>query len=277
MNPIKPEAIAYELKRWMRPDAHLFIRPDWRKFVPPKLQADHPFALYENKYRPDQARVPAGSRDGGQWTDEEGSGGDGGGADGASDADEIPANAKPIQFDPSKAGYHLYQAGPNVVSSGGLNVSREEMADQLARYSVPGQDPAAPVENERIYPVYDPETGLYVGRVRTTVSEDGLTITNRTLTVHIFYDGIIVRRAEQADDGSWTVTTVGEGNNVIPGMNILNQEAGPGIFSGLDRRMRENIERHHAKGIVTASGLVAGRGRGGVFQCGIGGAEYVAS
>lgn len=71
MNPIKPEAIAYELKRWMRPDAHLFIRPDWRKFVPQALQAVHPFALYENKYRPDQARVPAGSREGGQWTDEE--------------------------------------------------------------------------------------------------------------------------------------------------------------------------------------------------------------
>lgn len=70
MNPIKPEAIEYELKRWMRPDAHLFVRSDWRKFTSPELQAGHPFALYENKYRPDQARVPAGTREGGRWTDE---------------------------------------------------------------------------------------------------------------------------------------------------------------------------------------------------------------
>ena len=75
MPPIKAAYLEHQLKRWMRPDAHLFVRPDWRKFVPPDLQTEHPFALYERKYRPDQARVPAGSREGGQWTDEEGGGG----------------------------------------------------------------------------------------------------------------------------------------------------------------------------------------------------------
>ncbi len=53
--------------RWTRPNAHLFVRPDWRRFVPHD-QDEHPFAFYENKYRPDQPRVPAGSREGGQWT-----------------------------------------------------------------------------------------------------------------------------------------------------------------------------------------------------------------
>lgn len=65
-------------ERWTRPNAHLFVRPDWRRSVP-RDQDDHPFALYENKYRPDQPRVPAGSQEGGQWTN----GGSEDGSDGA--------------------------------------------------------------------------------------------------------------------------------------------------------------------------------------------------
>jgi hypothetical protein len=58
----------HQRKRWMRPDAHRFIRPDWRRFVRPGFERDHPFALYEQKYDPDQPRVPAGDPAGGQWT-----------------------------------------------------------------------------------------------------------------------------------------------------------------------------------------------------------------
>ena len=65
-----------QCERWTRPDAHLFVRPDWRRFVP-RDAADHPFALYERKYRPDQPRVPAGNSDGGQWTADGGGGGSG--------------------------------------------------------------------------------------------------------------------------------------------------------------------------------------------------------
>lgn len=99
MPPINAAYLEYQLKRWMRPDAHHFVRPDWRKFTPPELQAGHPFALYESKYRPDQARVPAGSREGGQWTDEEGSGteSDGNGS-GGDDGAQLPPNARPTQF-----------------------------------------------------------------------------------------------------------------------------------------------------------------------------------
>ena len=58
----------------MRADAHLFVRPDWRRYVAVGSEADSLFELYERKYRPDQARVPAGSREGGQWTDDEAQG-----------------------------------------------------------------------------------------------------------------------------------------------------------------------------------------------------------
>ena len=72
MGPIKPEYLAREQKYWMRHDAHKFIRPDWRRFVKPGSETAAVFEVYEQKYRPDQARVPSGSRDGGQWVDEGG-------------------------------------------------------------------------------------------------------------------------------------------------------------------------------------------------------------
>jgi hypothetical protein len=64
----KPEWREHQLKRWVRPDAHNFVRPDWRRFVRPGFEGDHPFALCERKYSPDQPRAPAGGPDGGQWT-----------------------------------------------------------------------------------------------------------------------------------------------------------------------------------------------------------------
>jgi hypothetical protein len=69
-----------EIKRWMRPDAHRFLRPDWRRFWLPGHENDPLYRFYETierKYSPDQPRVPAGSREGGQWTDEGGDAGDG--------------------------------------------------------------------------------------------------------------------------------------------------------------------------------------------------------
>lgn len=44
------------------------------------------------------------------------------------------------------------------------------------------------------------------------------------------------------------VTTHGLGNNVQPGMNVVNELVGPEVFNELDRQMRANIERHHGKG-----------------------------
>jgi len=47
------------------------------------------------------------------------------------------------------------------------------------------------------------------------------------------------------------VTTRGIENNILPGMNLLNQEQGPLIFNILDQRLRDNIERHRAKGTLS--------------------------
>jgi hypothetical protein len=69
----------HQLQRWMRPDAHRYIRPDWRRFWNAGHENDPLYRFYESverKFSPDQPRVPAGSSDGGQWTS------DGGGAGG---------------------------------------------------------------------------------------------------------------------------------------------------------------------------------------------------
>ena len=65
-------------RRFMRPDAHLWIRPDAYRFMAPgaprllgkdAVRYFWPEAPSEQKYSPDQPRVPAGHSDGGQWTD----------------------------------------------------------------------------------------------------------------------------------------------------------------------------------------------------------------
>ena len=67
---------------------------------------------------------------------------------------------------------------------------------------------------------------------------------------HIFFDGVVIRRLTQSDDGAWYVTTHGFGNNAQPGTNGVNQLVGPEVFDELDRQMRAYIERHHAKGAL---------------------------
>jgi hypothetical protein len=78
MAQIKAAYLERELTRGMRPDAYRFIRPDWRRCVAPNSDLGAVLKRFEQKYRPDQPRVPAGSREGGQWT------GDGGASDATS-------------------------------------------------------------------------------------------------------------------------------------------------------------------------------------------------
>jgi hypothetical protein len=233
------------------------------------------------KFNPGQTRVPAGRPGGGRWGNGpsgsggggttgsdfgtgNGEGGDGGGGDAPSidpaandspqadpsewptwdNPDIIPVADKP-QFSPDKFGWHDYSVGPSLICGSELKCSAQEMADQLSRYGVPGQDPARPVQDGEIYPVYDPRNGVFAGFVKTTVSEDGLSITNRTQAEHVLYDGQITRQALQAADGSWYVYTRGTGNNGIPGFNVLNEWQGPEVFRALDRNLRDNISRHH--------------------------------
>jgi hypothetical protein len=151
------------------------------------------------------------------------------------------------RYSPDKSGWHDYTAGPNLVCSAELACTPQEIADQLARFSVPGQDPAAPAVNNGTYFVTDPRTDLPGGWVTTNISPDGLTVTNTTQRAHVFYDGQIVRSASRADDGSWYVTTHGFGNNVIPGAATVNQSQGPEIFNYMDQQMKANIEAHHGR------------------------------
>jgi HK97 family phage portal protein len=187
------------------------------------------------KYSADQPRLPAGQSGGGQWTS--GEGGEG----------ERIAGAGEGAYDPSKPGWHDYTTGANLVCPADLQCTAEEMADQMSRFAVPGQDPSMPVEDGNTYFVTDPRTGFPAGWVDTTVSADGLTIVNTTTAAHVFYDGRIERQASRAADGSWFVSTRGIGNNVIPGMAEINQRQGPLIFNELDRLLRQNIERHHGR------------------------------
>jgi hypothetical protein len=73
MHQFKSDYLAHQLKRFMQPDAHRYIRPDWRRYVRPGHEDQVPFARFERKYNPGQPRVPAGAREGGQWTGGDGS------------------------------------------------------------------------------------------------------------------------------------------------------------------------------------------------------------
>lgn len=71
MAAIKSQAIEHEIKR--------FMRADWRRYWKPGHEDDLLYRVYESierKYRPDQPRLPAGRSDGGQWTNDDGAGGD---------------------------------------------------------------------------------------------------------------------------------------------------------------------------------------------------------
>ncbi len=148
-------------------------------------------------------------------------------------------------YSPDQPGYHHYTAGPHAVCPAELQCSREEIADQMSRFAVPGQSPDQPVESGRKYRIYDPFTGLFAGRVTTTVSPDGLTTQNRTLPGHVLHDGQITRSAIRNPDGSWSVFTTGTGNNIVPLGAEANELAGPRIFDRVDKQMRQSILRHH--------------------------------
>lgn len=70
---------AHQRARWMRPDAYRWLRPDATRYLVPGSDPAKIFPAFDRKFNPNQPRVPAGSPDGGQWTD---GGGRAGGPDG---------------------------------------------------------------------------------------------------------------------------------------------------------------------------------------------------
>lgn len=119
--PVHPAYLEHQLRRCMRPDAHSFVRPDWRRHVRPGFADDHPFALYERKYSPDQPRVPAGDPAGGQWTS-------GGGHQGSRASPDTVDSNRPIntQFNTderSTSSGRLIQMGGEDLGSFGNGIS----------------------------------------------------------------------------------------------------------------------------------------------------------
>jgi hypothetical protein len=226
------------------------------KILVSDLKLDLALRRLGRKYSPDQPRVPASLREGGQWTNYVG---------GTLSRPRVGSGA-PRSFSPGKPGWHNYKTGPNLVCRAEQGCSREEVADQLARFSIPGRDPSVPVEDRTTNKVYLPETRRHVGDVETEITDGGLTITNLTVPGHLFFDGTVIRSAHQGADGSWYVTTHGFGNNVTTGMNIPNQLFGPEIFRGLDREMRANIEWHHGKAFRFAPTRPPAPDRGSSFS-----------
>jgi hypothetical protein len=142
-------------------------------------------------------------------------------------------------------GGHDYVAGPNLVCAAELACSPQEIADQGARFTIPGRNPSRPVVDDERYVVRDPLLGIPAGLVTTSVSKDGLTITNRTTIWHVFCCGRVTRTFFQDDVGAWYAKTTGTGFNIVPGMGPVNQTSGRAIFNDLDAQMRYNIQLHH--------------------------------
>jgi hypothetical protein len=64
--------------RWIRPDGARCFPPDVARFLKPGTDPAEVFPALDQKYSPNQRRVPAGQSGGGRWTDGTGSNGGGG-------------------------------------------------------------------------------------------------------------------------------------------------------------------------------------------------------
>lgn len=95
--------------------------------------------------------------------------------------------------------------------------------------------------NGQISWVIDPRNGIPAGRVQTWVRRSGLEIQNKTLASHILHDGQITRTASGSAQMGWQVRTHGNGNNVIPFIDDVNEWEGPLIFDYVDNLMAAYI------------------------------------
>jgi hypothetical protein len=60
--------LAHQRQRWMLPDPSRWLQPDQSKWLQPDHSRFQPPQYHEQKYAPNQPRVPAGNPDGGEWT-----------------------------------------------------------------------------------------------------------------------------------------------------------------------------------------------------------------
>ena len=255
----------------------------------------------EGKFGHQQPRVPAGTTEGGRWTRDGGAGGPSGSNSSLQVVQasplttnppgrqlapaNLPASAnivqvtddglQPYDVRPDRPGWHDYLAGPAIVCPVDFNCTIPQMRDYLSRFAVPGQDPSVPVRNNTLHMVVDPRYGFIAGFVRTTISNDGLSIQNQTTWLHVLHSGVARRRAFRQSDGSWAIATHGYGNNWWDFMDWANQSQGPRIFNDVDNAMRAYILRDHGRSKSIANGRPQFEGfhpdRG---DAGLGGAQH---
>ncbi|KAB0264979.1 RHS repeat-associated core domain-containing protein, partial [Microvirga brassicacearum] len=147
-----------------------------------------------------------------------------------------------VPYGPARPVPHAYNIN-NIVCSGGQGCSVDYIRDKATRYAFPGQDPSKPVSHLGIYEVRDPYMGFFGGSIQVQISENGLTIVNQTQIGHTFHDGRVTRSFSQSEDGSWSVSTRGRGNNPEAFNAAANNFFGPEVFNQLDRQMRETIDQ----------------------------------
>jgi RHS repeat-associated protein len=148
---------------------------------------------------------------------------------------------------------HCYEQ-VSVVCPAIYECTEDDMKIYATMFQYPGQNPLFPVENRHTYFVFPaPQLALYLrnpaliwtGAIRTTISQDGLTLTNQSLPTHIFHDGTVVRSYTQREDGAWIVTTTGAGTNVWPligpTVDLANDVVGAPTFAIVDAQMRAYI------------------------------------
>lgn len=83
-----------------------------------------------------------------------------------------------------------------------------------------------------------------LGAIRSLIFLEGLHVRNVSEPTHIFHKGQVDREARQIGQ-AWYVVTHGTGNNIYFAMDVVNQVTGAGIFTDVDRLMRQYLETIH--------------------------------
>jgi len=162
-------------------------------------------------------------------------------------------NSGPLS--PDKPHWHEYSSA-NLVCSAWLKCSREEVVDALSRFTFPGQNPLKPVQPDKqsfVAPFgWFEGSGIelnglpveYLGAIISFSFDSGLHVRNVSRPTHIFHKGQVDREAKQIGQ-AWYVVTHGTGNNIYFAMDVVNQVTGSGIFTDVDRVMRQYLEGTH--------------------------------
>ncbi len=131
-----------------------------------------------------------------------------------------------------------YYTVTTVICPASWHCTAEEAMDYASRFQYPGQLFWHPAVNNGNYSVmwgdFFPGTGYYdTGAITVDSSNGGMTLTNRTKPPHIFCCGSVANTVSENADGSWSVTTVGQGTNTNTFMAFANTVVGVVAFQVL--------------------------------------------